>query len=89
MKHLDIQIYGRVQGINFRWYARRQARKLKINGYVKNLPDGSVLIEAEGEPVRLDELTAWCKKGPWFAKVERVEVVEREIFGYTEFEIKY
>lgn len=89
MKHLDIRIYGRVQGVNFRWRAMRFARKLKIYGYVKNMPDGSVIVEAEGEPQPLDELAAWCKKGPWFTKVTRIEVAEGQIQGYNEFEIKY
>lgn len=77
-----------MQGINFRWNARKQAEKLKITGYVKNLPDGSVLLEAEGEPAGLAELVKWCKKGPWLAKVGSVEVVEGPILGYNNFEIK-
>lgn len=89
MKHLDMKIYGSVQGINFRWNARRAAKKLKINGFVKNAPDGSVLIEAEGDPQLLDEFVSWCRKGPWFAKVERMEVVDGQDRGYNEFEIKY
>lgn len=88
MKHLEIKIFGRVQGINFRTQASEKAAALGINGFVRNQSDGSVLIEAEGEEGPLDELAAWCRKGPRFSKVERLEVVEGGMKGYNDFAIK-
>lgn len=89
MKHLNIKIFGRVQGINFRWNTRHKAWQLGISGYVRNLPDGSVFIEAEGEEQALDKLVAWCRKGPWFAKVTDIQVEAGAIMDYDEFVIRH
>ncbi|MFX1410399.1 MAG: acylphosphatase, partial [Promethearchaeota archaeon] len=48
MKRIKIKVYGLVQGVFFRYTTRKVARNLGLAGYVKNMPDGSVLIEAEG-----------------------------------------
>ncbi|TSC77700.1 MAG: acylphosphatase [Parcubacteria group bacterium Gr01-1014_24] len=89
LKHLTVKIYGRVQGINFRSSAREEAENLNIKGFVRNERDDSVLIEAEGTKENLEELLAWCKKGPLRAEVERVEIEEKDIVGYKNFEIQY
>lgn len=87
--HLNIKISGQVQGINFRRNAWKKARKLGIFGFVQNLPDGTVFIEAEGEENKLAELVAWCHKGPWFAKVSDIQVEAGTIMDYDEFVIRY
>jgi len=59
-------------------------------GWVKNTPDGKVEIVAEGDKEKLEELIAWCKKGPLFAKVENVEVEWQESTGeFSSFEILF
>ncbi|MFX0139980.1 MAG: acylphosphatase [Candidatus Hodarchaeota archaeon] len=68
-----IKVYGLVQGVFFRYTTRKIARRLGITGYVKNLPDGTVYIEAEGPDDKLFELLDFSKKGPKHAQVERVE----------------
>lgn len=73
MKHLSIRIYGRVQGVGFRYAAQGEMKKLRITGTARNEPDGSVYVEAEGDEAALKEFLIWCHKGPWLAKVERVE----------------
>jgi len=88
-KHLTIKVSGQVQGINFRSETRKEAKNLDISGFAKNESDGSVLIEAEGTEKNLDKLVKWCQRGPLFAKVEKVEIEEKEITGYENFEIKY
>ena len=77
-KHLIIKIFGRVQGVGFRYAAREKAAKWGIAGTVRNEPDGSVYAEMEGEEEALRKFLAWCRKGPWLAKVERVEEEWRE-----------
>ena len=75
MKELrvKIKVYGFVQGVFFRYNTRKLARRLGLTGYVKNLPDGTVYIEAEGPEDKLIELLEFSKQGPKHAFVEKVE----------------
>lgn len=85
VKHLNIKIYGRVQGIFFRYSAKLQADSLKITGFARNEDDGSLFIEAEGEEENLKTFLSWCKKGPPLAKVERIEVTEGDLKNFPKF----
>ncbi|WPP48140.1 acylphosphatase [Catalinimonas niigatensis] len=87
-KHYTIRVYGKVQGVFFRANAQDKAESLGVLGWVKNEPDGSVIIEAEGPEEALDEFFSWCKHGPTYAKVERVEYEEQNTQGFARFEIK-
>jgi acylphosphatase len=69
-----LQIFGKVQGVFYRQSAQEMAKSLSLNGWVKNLPDASVLLEAEGEKEKLEMFLAWCKQGPSRAKVDSVRV---------------
>ena len=71
---ISIIIKGRVQGVWFRASAKKEADKLGIIGFVKNMPDGGVYVEATGSTPELDALTAWCSIGPDLARVDHVEV---------------
>jgi len=83
-----MKIYGRVQGVGFRDAAYWKARKMHVAGFVMNEPDGSVYIEAEADEPTLKEFVAWCERGPWTAKVERVEAAWGEAGGkFTGFRI--
>ena len=88
MKHLNIQVFGLVQGIFFRTTAKERADKLGLSGFTKNMPNGSVYIEAEGEKDRLDKFLTWCWKGPSMAQVEKVEITEDTLKNFKEFNIK-
>ena len=66
-------IKGEVQGVGFRWAVQSQAGKLGLTGYAENLPDGSVRVEAEGAPDRLDQLEAFLHQGPRWADVESLD----------------
>ncbi len=70
-----IRVYGRVQGVGFRYYTLIHARRLGVRGYVKNLSDGSVVIVAEGLEDRIRELVRMVRRGPLLARVDRVQVV--------------
>lgn len=87
--HKKITISGRVQGVAFRKYAHQNAKNLKISGFVKNLDNGSVYIEAEGQKEHLEQLIKWCHKGSPFSKVEKVEVKDGLPYFYPDFEIVY
>ena len=78
MKRIIIYVYGLVQGVFFRYTTRKVARKLNLTGYVKNMPDGSVYIEAEGPEDKLLELLEFSKKGPKHANVKKIEYEFKE-----------
>ena len=68
-----VVVHGYVQGIFFRAFASRQAKKLRLNGYVRNLPDGkAVEVQIEGERRQLEKLIGSLQMGPPAAKVEKV-----------------
>ena len=70
---LTAVVRGEVQGVGFRWSVQREASRLGLTGYAENLPDGSVRVEAEGDPDQLDELEAFLRQGPRWAEVGAVE----------------
>ena len=72
-ERLRAVVKGEVQGVGFRWAVQRQAGQLGLTGYAENLPDGSVRVEAEGDPGRLDELEAFLRQGPHWAEVESLD----------------
>lgn len=84
-----IHIRGYVQGVGFRWSASREARMLGITGYVKNMSDGSVYIEAEGSDDDLREFIEWCKTGPRAGYVETMETEKHPAVGYLDFRIEH
>ena len=86
IKHFNISITGRVQGVGFRYSAKKQAESLGIAGLVRNESRG-VYIEAEGEEENLKEFIKWCRKGPLWSGVESVSVSEGEIKNLTGFNI--
>ncbi len=73
-----IVVRGRVQGVWFRASTREEAQRLGLNGEVRNRPDGTVEVWAEGEPAAVEQLIAWCGHGPPLAEVVGVAVVEVE-----------
>jgi acylphosphatase len=72
-KRMTAKIYGAVQGVGFRATAKDKMNKLQLTGIARNEPDGTVYVVAEGDEEKLKELLKWCHKGPWLAKVEKVE----------------
>jgi acylphosphatase len=77
-----------VQGVGFRWSAKREADRLGVAGWVRNLPDGRVEAAIEGNPDALRRMLAWLGKGPPGAVVERVEATARPPEGRRGFEIR-
>jgi acylphosphatase len=84
-----IHIKGQVQGVGFRWSAASEARNLGIKGFVKNLSDGSVYIEAEGPIKKLDTFVEWCQKGPRFSFVDSVSTETYPPANYSDFRIEH
>mgnify|MGYP001599595852 CR=1 FL=1 len=81
MKRIKIIVHGKVQGVFFRANIRKIASELGLNGYAKNLSDGSVEAVAEGSEERLKRLVEFCRKGPERAEVSKVKVKVSDASG--------
>ena len=83
-------IYGRVQGVFFRENTKNKAQELGVVGKVKNQPNGSVYVDAEGEEDKLQELIDWCHHGPEAARVDEVDYeFQSDLKGYDSFEVEF
>ena len=74
MKRLSARIHGRVQGVGFRHFTTTRAQQLNLTGWVRNEPDGSVRLEAEGDEEVLESLLDAVHDGPRAARVDSVDV---------------
>lgn len=83
-KAVILKVYGKVQGVGFRFYTHKRAQELGLKGYVQNKTDGSVYIEAEGEADQLEMFVLWCDEGPSWARVTRVEKQFVPVLGRDE-----
>lgn len=84
-----LRIDGRVQGVAYRASTQAQARRLGLTGWVRNLPDGAVELEAQGPAAVVAALEAWCHRGPTAARVQAVLRAERAIVdGEDAFDVR-
>lgn len=82
-----VRVTGRVQGVFFRESCRREAERRSLAGWVTNRADGSVAAVFEGPEPAVDELVAWCRRGPAAARVDLVEVTDEEPRGESGFTV--
>ena len=76
LRAVRIRIGGRVQGVGFRWFTRREAQELGLTGRVRNLADGRVEVEVAGPRERLDAFRERLRQGPPGARVTGLEEIE-------------
>ena len=88
IKRAFIIVQGRVQGVGFRYFVNRAAINYDIKGYVKNLPNGDVEIDAEGEEYKLNLFINECKKGPSYANIVHCHITFPAPAHYLNFTIK-
>ncbi len=91
---VHVIVSGRVQGVGYRWFVQNVATKLGIKGYVRNLPDGTVELDAEGETESLNTLINEMKKGPRGAYVQALQEQRKPLQSeserrFTAFEIRH
>ena len=84
----QITVSGKVQNVGFRYYTVRMAQDYKIDGFVKNEPDGSVYIEAEGGKDAMETFVHRCRRGPQWARVDRCDIQEQQVMNYEGFRVK-
>ena len=85
----DIKISGRVQGVGFRAASRRQARHLRLKGWVENLADGSVRAVIGGDKENCVKFIKWCRDGSSYSWVEGLDIREMNPEKLDPIEIIY
>ncbi len=79
---------GRVQGVGFRYSAQSKAEGLGVAGFARNLPDGGVELEVEGDPGAVEEFLAWSRRGPFGARVDALDAEDIPAVGEKDFTIR-
>ena len=82
-----VTVRGRVQGVGFRWHARRRAQQLGVTGWVRNTSSGSVEAHVEGERKSVELLLDWLAVGPPSARVSELEEVSVEPIEAPSFQV--
>jgi acylphosphatase len=85
LERLHARVYGRVQGVNFRYYTQREASNLGLTGWVANRFDGSVEVVAEGGKAALQRLLVFLHRGPPSARVANVNADWEEATGEFDY----
>jgi acylphosphatase len=86
---VHVVITGRVQGVGFRFFTRDAAEARRLTGWVRNLPNGGVEAEAEGEKSNLEAWINELRQGPPLARVDQVQLDWRPLSGqFREFSIR-
>jgi acylphosphatase len=83
-----VMVRGQVQGVGFRATTRSEAARVGASGWVRNRPDGSVEAVFEGPAPAVAAMVAFCRRGPSFARVDRIEVAEESPEGLRGFAVR-
>jgi len=85
-----IRIHGKVQGVGYRFFATRVARRLGLKGAIENMRDGTVEAMVEGEKKAIDDWLEELKEGPRYAEVTQIEQETKEFTGRLgDFDVKF
>jgi len=89
MRRVRAIVSGRVQGVSFRAFTIREAEALGLTGWVRNLGDGTVELEAQGDDAKVRALLAWCARGSPAARVTGVATSDRPVVhGEPDFALR-
>lgn len=91
MKEMRVlRIHGKVQGVGYRFFATRVARRLGLKGFIQNNRDGSVEATVEGESAAIDEWIEELREGPRYAEVTHIDSESKEFSGrLPDFDVKF
>ena len=85
----QITVYGRVQGVGFRYFVEHIGNRMGLRGNVRNCPDSTVEIVVEGDAGKIADFIKQVEKGPSLARVQRVDIVDMPVTGsYSSFSIE-
>jgi acylphosphatase len=85
-----LRIHGKVQGVGYRFYATRVARRMGLKGWIQNNRDGSVEALVEGEKKSIDEGVEEIREGPRYAEVIKIDQVSKDFTGtLPDFDVKF
>jgi acylphosphatase len=85
---VKIKVYGRVQGVCFRYYTVQKAQQLGVSGWVKNCSDGTLEAFVIGNEDSVNNMVDWCHQGPSQARVDKVTVInESNLNEYMNFSV--
>jgi len=89
MKSRHFIIQGKVQGVGYRYFAAKEAKRLGVSGWVRNLPDGGVEVRAEADEQNLQDFEAALNRGPSWSRVNECRSAAAPEEGFTGFKIKW
>ena len=83
--------HGRVQGVGFRFFVQQTAKEMGLTGWVKNMPDGTVTMEVQGDMAEVEAFAKRIKKGGGFIRVDRLdmETAEKAELDEQDFVVRY
>ncbi|MEL4317690.1 acylphosphatase [Leifsonia sp. YIM 134122] len=84
-----VVVHGGVQGVGFRWFAREEAARLGVSGWIRNRDDGTVEAVVEGADAAVDAMLAWLRVGPPEASVTAVDVTHADATPSEGFRIEH
>ncbi|MBW3670469.1 MAG: acylphosphatase [Acidobacteria bacterium] len=85
-----IKIHGKVQGVGYRFFATRVARRLGLKGWIRNLRDGTVDAIVEGETEAIDEWLEEIREGPRYAEVTKIDQEQKTFLGkFGDFDVRF
>ncbi len=90
IRRISVIVKGLVQGVYFRYFTREAAVKTGVSGWVRNLPNGDVQIEAQADEDKLELFLKYVRKGPELSRVENTEVTDLPVLENEDgFVIRY
>ena len=90
LAHLKATVHGKVQGVYYRAFVSRESRSLCLKGYVRNLSNGDVELEAEGEKGLLEELLRRLRTGPDGSVVKKIDISWPDYTGkHSSFDVRF
>ena len=90
MKRIHLIVHGDVQGVFYRGNTRKKGVELGLKGFVRNLPDGTVEVVAEGSEDTINELIEFCRNNPGYSNVSNVEIKEEKVTDeFRDFGVRF